>query len=107
MANYKFIKLDNKIIALSKDAGSTVKGVAKCNPEDTYSEEFGQKLAAARCNLKVAKRRVARAEKTVKDANINYVSALRGKRRAHDFYEDACNAQEAAQELLTKLMSET
>lgn len=58
---YHFIKTRNKIIAMSTFAGKTVKGVAKLNPKDEYDEEFGKRLAAARCNLKIAQKRCKRA----------------------------------------------
>lgn len=51
--------------ALSSYAGKTVKGYAKLHPEDNYDEEIGRKLAAARCNEKVAKKRMKHAEKQV------------------------------------------
>jgi len=59
--NYKYIETPNKVIALSTYAGKTVRGVAKCHPNDTFDVEFGHKLAAARCNAKIARKRLARA----------------------------------------------
>jgi hypothetical protein len=58
MPNYKFYSTDNKIIATSSFAGKTVKGVAKCDPVDTFSVESGEELAAARCNSKISAKRV-------------------------------------------------
>lgn len=45
------------VIAMSTYGGKTVKGVAKCNPHDSYDEAKGKELAAARCNLKIAELR--------------------------------------------------
>lgn len=59
---YKYYVTDNKVIAVSRDGGQSVKGVAKCCEGDTFNEEYGKKLAAAKCNAKVAVRRVKRAE---------------------------------------------
>lgn len=63
---YRYYKgKDNRIVAVSTYAGKTVKGVAKCDPRDEYNETLGKKLAALRCNLKVATKREARAKKMV------------------------------------------
>ena len=63
---YKFVKRTLKngniqIIALSTYGGKVVKGKATCAPDDTYDEEIGKKLAAARCEVKVAQKRYKRA----------------------------------------------
>ena len=59
--NYKYVVTPNKVIAISTYAGRTVRGVAKCHPNDTFDEEYGKQLAAARCNEKIARKRYARA----------------------------------------------
>ena len=51
-----------KVIAVSTYAGKVVRGVAKCDANDTFSLEKGKELAAARCNQKIAKKRLTRAE---------------------------------------------
>lgn len=54
---------DNKncVYAVSSFAGKTVRGVAKCNPNDTFDFESGKKLAIARCASKIATKRFKRA----------------------------------------------
>ena len=59
--NYKYFVSGNKVIAVSTYAKKTVRGVAKCSSADTFDEEKGKKLAAARCNLKVSQKRYDRA----------------------------------------------
>lgn len=59
--NYRYIVTPTKVIALSTYAGKTVRGVAKCHPTDEFNEEYGKKLAAARCNQKIAAKRYERA----------------------------------------------
>lgn len=61
MSRYKFIITDNKVICLSSYMGRTVRGVAKCSPNDEFNEEFGKKLAQARCDYKAAQKRYERA----------------------------------------------
>lgn len=60
--NYKYVVIPGKkVIAISTYAGRTVKGVAKCHPNDTFDVELGKSLAAARCNEKIAGKRFQRA----------------------------------------------
>ena len=94
---YKFYVTPNKTtIAVSSYAGKTVKGIAKLNPNDEYNEDFGKKLAAARCALKIAKKRkrVAveyekKAEEIVKWANERLTKAKERTAHAFNKYEDA------------------
>lgn len=74
MANkfkYRVYKHDNEIIAVSTFAGRDVKGIAKCDPRDTYDEAKGVALAEARCDNKICKKRVKRA--TMK---VNYLKGV-------------------------------
>lgn len=52
----------SKVIAVSSFAGQTVRGVAKCAPNDEFDLEYGKRLAAARCVAKIADKRMNRAE---------------------------------------------
>ena len=58
----------SKVIAVSSFAGQTVRGVAKCAPNDEFDLEYGQALAAARCAEKIARKRKARATRLLKHA---------------------------------------
>lgn len=58
----------SKVIAVSSFAGQTVRGVAKCAPNDEFDLEYGKRLAAARCVAKIASKRVKRAEGKVNAA---------------------------------------
>ena len=49
------------IVCISHYAGKPVKGIAKCDPVDPYDEEYGKRLAKARCDQKVAEKRTQRA----------------------------------------------
>ena len=68
-----------EIIAFSTFGGKSVRGKAICAVGDTFDEEKGKLLAAARCNEKIAvkrykraKRKIAEAEKAVADATKFY-----------------------------------
>lgn len=49
------------VVALSTFAGKTVVGVARCAPTDVFDVEIGKKIAAARCTVKIAEKRMKRA----------------------------------------------
>ena len=97
ISKYKFYTTpDNKTIAISTYAGKTVRGVAKVDPRDEFDAEFGKKLAAARCNAKIAKKRRTRAMKQVRKAadafNAAYDKFQKMKKYENDAfaeYEDA------------------
>lgn len=46
------------VVAVTHYAGRTVRGVAKCNPADTFDFELGKRIAKAKCEVKVAKKRL-------------------------------------------------
>lgn len=71
--NYKYnIDAQHKtVVARSTFAGRTVVGIAKCMPEDEFDIEQGKKLATARCNLKIAKKRLKYAENCAIEAADN------------------------------------
>lgn len=48
-----FTNSKNEIIAVSTYAGKTVKGVAKCDPRDSFDKSKGEQLAIARCAAKL------------------------------------------------------
>ena len=59
---YHFYYAKNKVIAVSTYCKKIVRGVAVCDQSDTFSKEIGERLAAARCNEKVAQKRSTRAQ---------------------------------------------
>ena len=76
ISKYKFhVTPDHKTIAISTYAGKTVRGIAKTDPRDEYDEKFGKELAAARCAVKVAKKRQTRANKMLAKAWSEYDKA--------------------------------
>lgn len=58
------------VVATSTYAGKTVRGVARCHPNDEFDIDKGIQLAVYRCNLKVADKRQARACRKVKEAKL-------------------------------------
>ena len=102
LEKYKYYRAGNKIIAVTTFAGKTVRGVAKCSSSDSFSEEVGRKLAAYRCNEKVAKRRWQRAVRKcneaaqlVAEAENHYDNMIYYEEDAYTAWEDAHDRVEA------------
>ena len=96
---YRYYFAGNKIIATSTYAGRTVRGVSICHPEDNYNKETGMRLAAARCNEKVAQKRYARAQMKYVEAMAARDKALAEVDRMRSYMNDSFIAMnEAAQE---------
>lgn len=55
MREFNTIVIANKkmVVVTTKYEGKTIKGVAKCAPEDTFDVEVGTKLAKLRCLSKL------------------------------------------------------
>ena len=102
---YKFYQFKNEkggltIVAASTYAGRTVKGYAKCDPRDEFDIEKGKKLAAARCSVKIANKRVARASRKYLEAADALYTAQVKFDEMRQYYMDAVDqADEAAAEL--------
>ena len=94
------------VVAISSYAGKPVRGVAKLNPEDQFDVEFGKKLAAARCNLKVAKKRLQRATGKYSESGIAYVEAKRQYNKMCDYFCDATDAYDKAAEELREVLAD-
>ena len=90
-------------VAISTYEGKTVKGYAKCHVNDTYDENIGRELAAARCNEKIAKKRAKRAEKKLNEALNDALKAKAYVTRMFDYLEDAKIAADEAKYLVKQL----
>lgn len=96
LSKYKFYVPTNKdgspkgeVIAVSTYAGRYVRGVAKLNPLDEFDIEAGKKLAAARCNAKIAQKRAKRAQKKILEATQQRQEAERFYQKMLCYYSDA------------------
>ena len=103
---YKYIVNGRTVIALSHYAGRTVRGVAKCSPEDEFDVEFGKKLAAARCDLKIAMKRRNRAAERYTNAMDVRQMAEANYMDCRDFYFDAFEKVQWAEANLDRLMTD-
>jgi hypothetical protein len=103
-SKYKFYTTpDNTTIAVSTYAGKTVKGIAKMDPRDKFDAEYGKQLAAARCAMKVAKKRKNRADRQVSKAYAEMNKAYRLVEKMKAYQNDAMNELEGAVVRVTEL----
>lgn len=94
--NYRYVVTPTKVIALSTYAGKTVRGVAKCHPNDEFNEEYGKQLAAARCNRKIAAKRYNRAFRKYKFM-CNVLKEVEAEfKKSCDYLRDAAVAEHQA-----------
>lgn len=63
------------VVCVSTFAGRRVRGVAKCDPTDTFDKDKGKMLAKLRCDYKIAKKRKKRAIEKYNDAYDAYIKA--------------------------------
>lgn len=92
-----------KVIAVSTYEGKVVRGVAKCDPKDSFDIETGKKLAEARCRVKIAKKRYARAKREYNKAYDAYNAASARVDKMNDYAIDSKVGVAEAQEALAKL----
>lgn len=105
---YKFYT-DNKtyVIAESTYAGIPIQAKAKCSPEDTFDLDFGKKLAAARCNLKICKKRYKVANEKVKKEQYFYEISYNQILKDIKWRTTAFRDKQIAEEELLKLNSKS
>jgi hypothetical protein len=101
---YKFFHNGTTTIAVSTYAGKTVKGYAKTDPRDSYDESYGEKLAALRCNVKVAEKRLKRAKGKMAEARVKASEAMNYWAAQVTYYMDATEAYVVAMTELKKLL---
>lgn len=106
MDKYRFYTTENKVIAVSTYAGRPVRGIAKCDPLDEFSLEDGKKLAAARCNAKIAEKRLKRARKKFVEATEASISAKRQYEKMKKYIEDALVSFSESTEYVADLLDQ-
>lgn len=97
---YKIFKNEEKgiVIAVSTYAGKNVKGIAKCDPRDTFDLEKGKKLAISRCNAKIAEKRRKRAYNKKLEAEKILAAAEKHMSAMLNYYRDSCIAEDIAKD---------
>ena len=103
---YQFYFGNNKVVAVSTYAGRRIRGIAKCDPKDNFDKEKGMKLAAARCNLRVAEKRKKNAARRLNEAREIFSQAEEYAFDMEDYYHDARFALNEAKAEVEKLLKE-
>ena len=93
-----------KVVAVSTYAGKVVRGVAKCDVNDTFSLEKGKELAAARCNEKIAKKRLTRAQNANIDVLLEYTRLMNKFTKAVYYEDDSQVALTEAENLVASIL---
>ena len=111
LEKYQYVTYTRKdgikeVVALSTYAGKTVRGVAKCDPNDEYNMGKGMELAAARCNAKIAKKRLAAANKACDEALWDVEIARNRLRDMEKYFIDAKSKESEANDYLNSLLAE-
>lgn len=99
-----FTDANMNVICVSTFAGKTVRGVAHCNMDyDDFDEECGKKLSRARCDYKIAFKRVRRANEKVTAAREALMKAQEAYNRMLDYQEGAMQEFEFARDQLEEI----
>ena len=103
--NYKIYTHDNEVIAVTSFARRPVRSIAKCDPRDTFDVEFGKALAIARCDVKVADKRLAAAKKRLDKANEAMIAAKRELDAANKYFNLAQEEHVDAYKTVARFMN--
>lgn len=106
MSRYKYIHADNLTICLSTYGGKTVRGVARCAPGDEYDQEYGERLAKARCDVRVAQKRFSRAMEKYNEASKAVEAAEEHEEKMADYLDSADEELYNATDLLESIIAE-
>lgn len=81
---------ENKVVCVSHFAGKAVRGIAKCDITcDTFDVERGKELSRARCDVKVAAKRVKRANQKINEAHDAFIKATNHLNKMLEYSNDA------------------
>ncbi len=94
------------VYAVSTYAGKVVRGSASCDPKDEFSLEKGKELAAARCALKIANKRLKRASQKEEEAYSALIAADNHHHNMEVYLCDAYNEKTEAEDYIQKVLSQ-
>ena len=94
---------DNKVYCITQYAGKSVRGIAKCHPEDTFELDDGKDLAKARCDVKLWTKKLSRANKRVLHAFEELRIAEEHVRLATQYQDEAIASLSEAKSVVEEL----
>jgi hypothetical protein len=95
-----------KVVAVTHYGGRTIRGMAKCSPEDVFDVEFGCKLAVARAERKVARAKVRNASTKYLQAAIAADKAEKHFDNMKQYYMDSVDQFDQTEEYLNNLINQ-
>lgn len=101
---YKFYYAKNKTIAVSTFQGKPVRGVATCDVNDKFDPEKGRLLAAARCNHRIAQKRLKRASNELNNILKEYYKMRTRLKEVDEYYRDSFVAVETARKEVERIL---
>ena len=100
---YNYFVADNKVVCVSHYAGKAVRGIAKCDPKDEFNLDDGKDLAQARCDLKIADKRLKRSNDRYAEACALVEEAMAYKARMEDYQRESLDEYVVAKQKLVDL----
>lgn len=101
---YTYNVTENKVYCIAHYAGKAVKGVAKCDTDyDQFNCDTGMKLAKARCDFKIAKKRFRRKFEKYNNAVEEHAKAQAILEKAGTYLDEAYEIYETAKNELINL----
>lgn len=103
---YTYRRADGAMVvkAVSTYAGINIFGKAICHPNDKFDLEKGKELAAARCNEKVAEKRLRRAQGKLAEAADAYYRAMNKYNAMINYEDDAISEKLEATKKVEELL---
>lgn len=103
---YRYYFNDDKktVYCVSTYAGKIVKGKASCAEEDEYSTTKGAELAKARCDVKVAEKRLNNANKKYAEAKQVFNEAADRLKKMKSYVSDSNKELVLNNKVLNKLV---
>ena len=77
------------VVCTTMYKGQTIRGVAKCDPEDEFNLEVGKMLSYLRCKQKFACKKLKHAYQSYDEARKMVEKAINNRDKILDFVEDA------------------
>lgn len=106
-SKFKFYKQGSAVIAVSSYAGKTVRGIAKCNPNDEFNLDFGEDLAAARAKVKIEQKRMKHAQIQADQAKRDLEKAMKHYAEMTHYEASATASYNEAEFVLANVLSMT
>lgn len=97
---------NNTVVCITFYKGQTIRGAAKCNPDDNFNLDVGRRLAYLRCKQKFAKKKLKHSRKVYNESAIISAKAKNNFEKAREFMNDSEMQFENANNELIKFESE-